>query len=511
MSGGKKKQKSDQIALSVVDSALEGCQVISPEFRYVYVNDALLTMAKRTREQLIGKTMSECYPGIEHTEMYGLIKKCMSERTPQRMTNEFTYPDGSQAWFELRIVPVPEGVCVLSLDISEMRKQAINLERARDQLRQAQKMEAIGRLASGIAHDFNNLLSVVLNYSALLRDAVPSEFRADLDEIVMASERGAALTHQLLAFARVKPIALRVLDLGEVVAGLEPMLRRLLRESIEFSAHIDSNLWPIKADPGQLEQVLMNLVVNARDAMGSGGKLAVHVRNIELDDLHAELHFGMTPGAHVMLEVVDTGAGMDKATQERIFEPFFTTKAVGKGTGLGLATVFGIVQNLAGSIWVYSEPGKGTTFKLYFPRTSETAIPLVPLPPATRLTGTETVLVVEDEGPLRAVVCGILKRAGYTVVEATDGAAAISAVAGHDGPIHLLVSDVVMPKMNGRELADVLHEKLPKLKTLFMTGFTEDAALHQRLVSPGVALLQKPFKPAALLRRVRELLDLPVQ
>ncbi|MFT3710458.1 MAG: ATP-binding protein [Archangium sp.] len=509
MTGGP-SHKPEQVAQSVVDSLLEGCQVISRDFRYLYVNDSLLSSAKRTREQLIGKTMMECYPGVENTEMFSLIGKCMSSRAPQRMVNEFTYPDGSQAWFELRMLPVPDGVCVLSLDITENRKQAAHLERTKDQLRQAQKMEAIGRLASGIAHDFNNLLSVVLNYSSLLRDAVPGEFRGDLDEIVAASERGAALTHQLLAFARVRPIALRVLDLGEVVAGLEPMLRRLLRETIELQTKIEPGLWSIKADPGQLEQILMNLVVNARDAMVRGGKVSVTVRNIELDDLHAELHFGMTPGAHVMLEVTDTGAGMDKATQERIFEPFFTTKEVGKGTGLGLATVFGIVQSLTGSIWVYSEPGAGTTFKLYFPRTGEHPEPVMPLPAATRLTGTETVLVVEDEGPLRTVVCGILKRAGYTVIEATDGEAAISAVAGHVGTIDLLVTDVVMPRMNGRDLAERLHVTQPRLKTLFMTGFTEDAVTHQRLVSPGVALLQKPFRPAGLLRRVRELLDLPV-
>jgi CheY-like chemotaxis protein len=287
------------------------------------------------------------------------------------------------------------------------------------------------------------------------------------------------------------------------------MLRRLLRESLDLTATIEPNLWPIKADPGQLEQILMNLVVNARDAMTNGGQVTITVRNVELDDLHAELHFGMTPGAHVLLEVSDTGAGMDQATKERIFEPFFTTKEAGKGTGLGLATVFGIVQSLAGSIWVFSEPGRGTTFKIYLPRTGDDVEPVMALPPATRLTGTETVLVVEDELPLRQVVSGILRRAGYAVVEATDGTAAIAAVAGHAGTIDLLVTDVVMPRMNGRDLAQKLQSTHPALKTLFMTGFTEDAVTHQRLVSPGVALLQKPFKPAALLRRVRELLDLP--
>ncbi len=509
---GVEEKSFNQVARGVLDNLLEGCQVIDFNWRYRYVNDALITQGRQSEEQLLGQTMMACYPGIEKTLVFEKIAQCMTQRKHDRMENEFTYPDGAKGWFELRFVPVPEGVCILSLDITHQKNTAASLARTEEQLRHAQKMEAVGRLAAGVAHDFNNILSVVLSYTSMLIDELHEDnpMHADLEEIKKAGERAAGLTRQLLTFSRQQLLKPQVLDLNVLITRTEKMLRRMAGEGVAVKVVLGDALGKVKADPGHLEQVLMNLVVNACDAMPGGGKLTIETQNINLDEAYSSEHFGSAPGACVMLAISDTGIGMDKEIQQRIFEPFFTTKEKGKGTGLGLSTVFGIVRQSGGNIWVYSEPGRGSTFKIYLPRTGETEIPESPPTPTRSFRGTETVLLVEDEEQLRVVVRGILRRNGYHLIEARDGEEALRMSENHQEKIHLLLTDVVMPHMNGPELAERLLPTRPDMRVLYVSGYTEDAIVHHRVVSPGVALLQKPITPEALLRRVRVALDAPL-
>jgi PAS domain S-box-containing protein len=396
------------------------------------------------------------------------------------------------------------------MDVTERVRLEEALRSAEDQLRQAQKMEAIGRLAGGIAHDFNNLLSVVLSYGDMLLSSgvVPEPHGADLREIRDAAARAADLTRALLAFSRQQVLEPVVLDLNDVVRRMDKMLRRVIGEDIELRWTADPALGRVKVDPGQMEQVLMNLAVNARDAMPAGGKLLLETANIDLDDSYARTHVGVTPGPHVMLAVTDTGAGMSKEVQARIFEPFFTTKELGKGTGLGLSTVFGIVRQSGGHIWVYSEPGRGTTFKVYFPRTDQAAEAKAraATPPAS-LRGSETLLLVEDDEQLRLVSRTILAKNGYRVLAATSPADALAQCAHEPGPIHLMITDVVMPGMNGLQLATQAAKSRPDMKVLYVSGYTNNTIVHHGVLDEGVAFLQKPITPEALLRKVREILD----
>jgi two-component system cell cycle sensor histidine kinase/response regulator CckA len=392
---------------------------------------------------------------------------------------------------------------VMLRDVTERR----NLER---QLLQAQKMEAVGRLAAGIAHDFNNLLTAIYGSTELLLGGLSAddERREDVQEIKKAAERAAALTRQLLAFSRQQVLAPQILDLNTVVADVERMLRRLIGEDIEFRSVLAPGLGAVQADPGQVEQVIMNLVVNARDAMPRGGQLAIETANAELDDVYAERHIAVRPGRYVMLAVSDTGIGMNADTKARIFEPFFTTKEKGKGTGLGLATVYGIVKQSSGYIWVYSEPGQGTTFKVYLPRVEAAAEPPAPKPVApASLRGTETVLVAEDEEAVRNLTRRVLEGHGYAVLAARDGEEALRLATEHAGPIHLLLTDVVMPSMSGRQLAERLVSARSEMKVLYLSGYTNDAIVHHGMLDPGIAFLQKPFTPEALVRKLREVLD----
>lgn len=391
-------------------------------------------------------------------------------------------------------------------NLNLFEREAENLE----QLRQAQKMEAVGRLAGGIAHDFNNLLTVITGYSDLMLRKLDrnNELRPKIEEVKKAGDRAAGLTRQLLAFSRKQILQPKIIDLNDIVVDTFKMLQRLIGEDIELLMAPQSKIGKVKADPGQIEQILMNLAVNARDAMPIGGKLTIKTSNVHLDHGYTMQHVAVQPGDYVLLSVSDTGCGMDAETRERIFEPFFTTKEMGKGTGLGLSTVYGIVKQSGGHIWVYSEIGHGTTFKIYLPREGasdeafETAAQR-----ELNISGSETVLLVEDEGAVRQMTKQVLEELGYQVIEAENGPEAIRLNAAHNSEIDLLLTDVVMPRMSGRELADQLTSERPDLRVLYTSGYTEDAIIHHGVLDDGMAFLEKPFTPELVALKVREVLD----
>jgi signal transduction histidine kinase/CheY-like chemotaxis protein len=379
-----------------------------------------------------------------------------------------------------------------------------------EQLRQSQKMEAIGSLAGSIAHDFSNILSVVLGYTeTVLADLKPDDpVREDVREIAIAGERARVLTRQLLAFSRQQVLEPKLLDLNEVFSAMLQMLRRLVGEDIELAFVPGTDLGAVRVDPSQIEQVLLNLVVNARDAMPAGGKLTVETSSVVLDERYADDHYGIEPGAYVLLAVSDMGIGMDSATRARIFEPFFTTKEKGKGTGLGLSTVFGIVKQSGGTIWVYSEPGHGTTFKIYLPRLDgvPSFVPQAALPNVSPR-GSETVLLAEDDAQVRDLVSTTLRRNGYRVLEAGNGNEALAMAERYRGGIDVLLSDVVMPGMGGRPLWEKLLPRRPKMKVLFMSGYTDDAIVHYGVQKSELAFISKPIVPRVLLHKLREVLE----
>jgi PAS domain S-box-containing protein len=463
--------------------------------------------------EIVGKHVSTFDPGADRAEG-GLVvaaeKGRYAETAPRRRK------DGTMFLADVVISAlrnddgILRGFAEVMRDLTERKSGEAALKRVEDQLRQAQKLEAIGSLAGGVAHDFNNLLSVILSYADLLIEDLPpdSAARADMGEIKKAGVRATVLTRQLLAFSRQQVLQPQVVDLNEIAAGVEAMLRRLLGEDVELALLTARTVGRVYADPGQVEQVIMNLVINARDAMPVGGKVSIETADIVLDDAYVAAHVGVIPGPYVMLAVTDTGTGMDAATRARIFEPFFTTKDKSKGTGLGLSTVYGIVQQSGGSIWVYSEPGKGTTFKVYFPRSALSAdTRQTPLPSATTVRGTETILLVEDEEPVRVIVRTILRRNGYTVLEAENGGEAFLVSEQHTAAIHLMLTDVVMPRMSGRQLAERLAPLRPSMRVLYMSGYTQDTISHHGVLDSGIAFLEKPISPDALLRKVREVLD----
>jgi signal transduction histidine kinase len=407
---------------------------------------------------------------------------------------------------------VAERTAALTAEIAE-REQANARERLLEaELRQAQKIEAIGRLAGGVAHDFNNILGVITGYGELAQRQLAPEHpaRARVDQMMTAAGRAASLTRQLLVFSRREVTQPKLLDLNNIVADTQKMLGRLIGEDVELVIRAAAGLGTVKADPGQLEQIIMNLAVNARDAMPKGGSLTLETANAELDEDYAAAHPPTTPGGYVMLAISDTGVGMDQETQLRIFEPFFTTKPEGEGTGLGLATVYGIVTQGGGHISVYSEPGRGTTFKVYLPRVAELAeAGPAEAVPAERPRGSETLLLVEDTATLQEVIRETLEESGYTVLLASNGDAAMTVARERKGPIHLLLTDVVMPKLGGADLARLLSALRPEIRVLFMSGYTKGAISRHGLLGEEVLLLEKPFTGDKLARAVREALDRP--
>jgi PAS domain S-box-containing protein len=408
------------------------------------------------------------------------------------------------SFFPVRLPGKETGVGAVVLETTQYRQ----LE---EQLLQAQKMEAVGRLAGGVAHDFNNMLTAIMSYSELLLADMPPDTtqHSDMAEIIKAAKKATALTRQLLAFSRQQVLRPSTVDLNATVEGLKNMLTRLTSNDIELTCNLTPDLWSVTADPTEIERVLMNLVLNARDAMPNGGKLIIETSNVEIDDEYASSHADTVPGPYVMIAVTDSGAGMTREVKEKLFEPFFTTKEKGKGTGLGLSSVYGIVKQSGGFVWVYSEPGRGTTFKVYLPKAEEARRSLASPPRPVRRVGAETILLVEDDEEVRMVATRILRNNGYRVLEASNGAEALKVCEAEAMPVDLIVTDIVMPEMGGSELAERIRETRPDARILFTSGYTEDAVVRQSFLQDGEAFIEKPFTPALLTQKAREVLNSP--
>src|ERR1043165_4870296 len=481
--------------------------------RFMAVNEAAVEHYGYSREEFLAMTIKDIRPpedvpalledvgkqsrGIDQAGMWRHLKKSGEIIHVEITSHEIVFDSRSAK-------------LVLAFDVSGRKQAEDALRKVEEQLRRAQKMEAIGRWAGGVAHDFNNILTAILGYSDLTLRQLKGDNRVrhKVEEIHRAAQRAGALTQQLLAFSRKQVMQPKVFDLNSIVAELDRMLRRLIGEDIDLVTILEPRLGRVKADPGQLEQVLMNLVINSRDAMPEGGKLTIETKNVYLDSAYSQTHLSVRPGHYVMLAVSDTGVGMEPEIQEHIFEPFFTTKEKGKGTGLGLSTIYGIVKQSGGHLWVYSEVGHGTTFKIYLPLINEESSTEATGAPAQIAKGSETILMVEDEAALRELIREILEQDGYKVLVAHDGRDALSTSAQYQGAIDLLITDVVMPEVSGREVAERLTRDYAQVKVLFMAGYTDDAVVRHGVLEEGAHFLQKPFTPDALLRKVREILDM---
>src|SRR5713101_5692248 len=508
------REASEARFRSLVEHSTDVITLLDADGRIVYSTQSLQPTLGYAAGEMTGRSVFDLLQPEQRGTAEALLGNVL--RHPEQVVRaDLRVRHKEGAWRDLEVV-VANRLSDLSLralvvnyrDVTERKRAEENLRAADERLRSAQKMEAVGRLAAGIAHDFNNLLTAIIGSTDLLLEALPPEHpaREEALESRKAALRAADLTHQLLAFSRQQVLAPRTLDLNRVVQDVERLLRRLISEDIEMRTVLARELAPVSADPSQLEQVLVNLAVNARDAMPHGGTLTIETANVTLDEEYARLHAPVTPGEYVMLAVSDTGVGMDAETQSHIFEPFFTTKGL-KGTGLGLSTVYGIIKQSGGYIWVYSEPGKGTSFKIYLPRMSATGEAIAPEPSVTSTKpeqALETILLVEDESSLRHLARQYLENQGYTVLEAADGAAAIEISNAHPGLIHLLLTDVIMPGMNGRELARRVSAVRPETEVLYISGYTENAIAHNGMLEEGIALLQKPFSLSTLRTNVRE-------
>ncbi len=508
ITGRKQAEEERSRLVTAIEQSAEGVVITNPTGEIEYVNPAFTRITGYSREEALGQNPKILKSERQDPAFYRQLWETILTGEPWSGELINQRKDKSLYTEQMSIAPVKDAQGEITHFIAT--KQDVTERRHLEaQLQQAAKMEAVGRLAGGVAHDFNNLLTVINGYSEILLGKLAGDESAgaQLHEIFSAGERAAALTRQLLAFSRRQVLAPRVLDLNAVVSNLEKMLRRLIGEDVKLRTNLDPHLERVKADPGQIEQVIMNLAVNARDAMPLGGNLILETSNVVLDEGYARNHPTVKPGPHVMLAVSDTGVGMPPETQARIFEPFFTTKEIGKGTGLGLATVYGIVKQSGGSIWVYSEMGQGTAFKVYLPVVGESQAEVATMKAAQdSASGTETVLVVEDEDGVRSLVRLALASGGYHVLEAKDAESAMTMCAVHSGPIHLLLTDVVMPQMSGPALAKKLIAIRHDIKVLYMSGYTDDAVVHHGVLSHDMPFIQKPFSPVALRKKVQEVL-----
>ncbi len=504
-------RESEESYRTVTETASDAMITIDDQSTIVFVNHAAEKIFGYAREEMLGQGLAMLMPeGLRD----------------QHLTSFKRYNQTGQkhiAWEAVELTGLHKGGAEIPLEISfgefirgtkryftGIARDITDRKHMEEQLRQSQKMEAIGQLAGGVAHDFNNLLTVIVGYSQLIVEkSTTPEVRSGIEEIGRAADRATALTRQLLAFSRKQIMQPEIVDLNKIVTELHRFLARLIGEHIELDTHLEAGLDLIRIDPSQMEQVIVNLAVNSRDAMPEGGKLTIETENVYLDEEYCLLHAEGEPGRYVRLAVSDTGAGMNETTKARLFEPFFTTKETGKGTGLGLSTVHGIVKQSGGQIWVYSAVGQGTTFKTYFPMAAVHA-------DAERRErsegsvspgGSETILLVEDDESVRSLAVAVLIQNGYTVIETGHPTAALSMVASHEGPIDLLITDVVMPGLSGRRLVGELSPLMPGMRVLYMSGYTDNAIVHHGVLDPGLAFLQKPFAPDAFLRKVRDVLD----
>ena len=483
------------------------------EFRVTAWNPSAERIFGYSRDEAMGQHASFTVPPLYRQHVDQVWTELLKQSGGERSTNDNITKNGrhiSCEWYNTPLVDDSGrvlGVASLVQDVTDR----VALE---DRLRQSQKMEAVGRLAGGVAHDFNNLLTVILGYAQILADGVPAGSRlADgTKQIKSAADRAAGITRQLLAFSRKQVLSPRIINLNDTMMNLDSLLRRLIGEDIQVLTVPDNDLGSVKADPGQIEQVIMNLALNARDAMPNGGKLTIETANAQLDSAYASEHQPIAPGRYVMLAVSDIGEGMSAEVQARIFEPFFTTKEVGKGTGLGLSTVYGIVKQSGGYIWVYSEPGRGTAFKIYFPCVDQAAETLgVEKRPSDALRGTETVLLVEDDAQLRQLSSSVLAHCGYRMLVANGPEEGLAIAKSNHKDIRLLITDVVMPGMNGRQLAEQILRDSPNMKVLYISGYTNNAIVHYGVLDTGLWFLPKPFTLSALIGKVREVLDAPAE
>lgn len=504
----RKADKTRDLLASIVESSDDAIIGLALDGTILTWNRGARRIYGYTAEHIAGKPIAALFAPDSLDTLSQAMQIVRQGRSVDRYETRGSTADGRSIEVAFSMSPILkedrdlEGISAIIRDITDLK----TLEK---ELLLAQKMEAIGRLAAGVAHDFNNLLTVINGYSTLLlsRLSESDSMSAPLAQINRAGERAASLTRQLLAFSRKQILQPRVLDLNGIVADMNRMLQRLIGEDIDLVTVLDPNLGRIKADPGQIEQVVMNLVVNARDAMPKGGKLTIETANLELQETVTRRHFSVSPGSYVTLTITDSGIGMNQETQARIFEPFFTTKSQGEGTGLGLSTAYGIVSQSGGAIIVYSELGHGTSFKIYLPRDHEAPQRTKAPKAITDSRGSETILVVEDEAAVQALVCTVLEGQGYTVLRAGNGAEALQVCERHAGAIHLTISDVIMPELSGGDLAASLMALQPAMKILFMSGYTDTAIVHHGVLKPGTAFLEKPFGPETLARKVRQVLD----
>jgi PAS domain S-box-containing protein len=511
-------RESEERYRTILENIEDGYYEVDLPGNFTFFNDPVCRLFGYSKDELMGMNDRQYTDQENAKKLYQTFNKVYKTGEPSKGFDwEVIRKDGTKRYIEASISLVknptgqPIGYRGIVRDITERKRAEEENKVLQEQLRQSQKMEAVGRLGGGIAHDFNNLLTIIKGYSQLsLLDLNESDpLWGNIQEIQKATQRATDLTRQLLAFSRRQILDLKVLDLNTLLKDLDKMLRRIIGEDIELLTLLAGDLGRVKIDPGQIEQVVLNLAVNARDAMPSGGKLTIETANLELDEKYAETHMGVTPGHYVRLSVSDTGAGMSQQVKEKIFEPFFTTKEKSKGTGLGLSMVYGIVKQSSGNIWVYSEPGHGTTIKIYLPRVEEDLDTLHGRDKTDFLPrGRETVLLVEDEPSVRDLAHRLLNQQGYKVLEAANGEEALRVVQEHNGEeIHLLLTDVVMPQMGGKELAEKLETLRPDIKVLYTSGYTDDAIVHQGILEHGTYFLQKPFSLQTLSHKVREVLD----
>jgi two-component system cell cycle sensor histidine kinase/response regulator CckA len=505
---GQKRQRSAPPGFQLLfeDSPQPMLVVDTHTLRFLEVNQAAIGRYGYSHDEFRDMRLTDIVPLVDLARVTDALKKDQFDVSGFCQTR-YLLKNGQSADIDMRVYRIRyAGIGDAALIVPQDDRRRKQLE---DQLQQAQKMESVGMLAGGIAHDFNNLLTIINGYSQMLLSGLPDndENRSSVEQIMKAGERAAELTRQLLTFSRRQVVRPRVLDLNTVVASTAVMLRRLIGEHIELRIVEGPDLAKVHADASQLEQVILNLAVNSRDAMSDGGTLILETQNVDFEEPYAGPHTTLQPGRYAMLAVTDTGAGMDAETRSRLFEPFFTTKAQGYGTGLGLSTVYGIVKQSGGEIVVYSEPGQGTCVKIYFPSVTDAAVE-DPAEAVEKIRpGSETILLVEDEEAVRKLVRRTLEKQGYRLLVAASGVDAIRLAESHSGPIHLLIADVVMPRMSGRETAERLKTMRPGMHVLYVSGYTETTIVRGGKLDTGEIFLQKPFTPRSLMRQVRDLLD----